>query len=138
MNKLLRAALALALGLVVPSMVVAQQLIDGWDRVKWGMTETEVRSAYGARLKTAGYRYPDTYGPYEVAATVAGYQFDAILQFGLTTKRLEKVFLVSKSGGPAKLVAVRSQLVRLYGNPTRVDERREVWSVRATVIDSIL
>lgn len=135
MNRVLRAALALALAVVAPSMVMAQQGVGGWDRVKWGMTEAEVRHAYAERLKPAGYLYPDTYGPYEVKVTVAGYQFDAVLQFGSTTKRLEKVFLASKGGGPAKLAAVRAQLVRLHGNPTRVDDRGAVWNLKATVIE---
>lgn len=130
----LPAALALALGLLVPSMATAQQNVDGWDRLKWGMSEAEVHSAYGVRLKAAGYRYADTYGPYEVESTLAGYQFDAIPQFGLTTKRLEKVFLASKGGGAVKVAAVRSQLLRLYGNPTRFDGR-DVWNLKTTVVE---
>jgi hypothetical protein len=122
---LLLAALTLALcGQTKPKDV------DGWDKIKWGMTITEARTAYDA---VAEPRRNDAWTLLELKPTKMG-DVEMGVQVGARqgTERISEVTLWSYFGlpssaslaGPRDFDTLRMMLIQKYGQPASEEEKR--------------
>jgi hypothetical protein len=106
------------------------QDISGWDKIHWGMTIAEARSAYGIDSKAESnadwtlltlnpVKMGDIQLSVQVGARRPGEKITLVrlwLYFGLPTS--------PSSGGPQDFDTLRTMLIQKYGRPAREETKR--------------
>jgi hypothetical protein len=104
--------------------------IDGWDKIKWGMTIAEARSAYGidAQPETKDNWTLLLLNPVKVAGVEMGVQVGARQGAGkISLVRLWSFFGLPSSApvaGPQDFDTLRTMLVQKYGHPASEEATR--------------
>ena len=151
MTKLLAAAMASLLVQVSVTAAVAQQDVPdvpGWQNLRWGMTEDDVRSALvGEQLTqlspTRSSDMPgDWIGPkekmyatFKIVIQLSNFTADAIPDFGRETRRLERVGI--RSSFLESYSTFRDLLSEKYGTPRTAGSllgNLLVWRFKTTTI----
>jgi hypothetical protein len=104
--------------------------VDGWDKVKWGMTLAEARSAYDVKTQPEGSDNWTllTLNPVKIADIQMGVQVAA--RHGsekITSVRLWSYFGLpssAPSAGPQDFDALRGMLIQKYGPPASEEAKR--------------
>lgn len=104
--------------------------VDGWDKIKWGMTMAEARAAYHAAAEP---KKDDTWtllalNPIKIGDVELGVQVGA--RHG--TEKISEVTLWSvfglpsaaPSAGPRDFDTLRTALIQKYGQPASEEEKR--------------
>ncbi len=100
--------------------------VYGWDKLKWGMTEEEVRSVYGEKIKIHKPKQDEKEGVYSgmelTGVETGGGEFRASLWMDSATKRLKKIVFVP-AGKPEgykraeTFINLEESLSAAYGDP---------------------
>jgi hypothetical protein len=104
--------------------------VDGWDKIRWGMTIAEVRSAYHIDTQpesndnwTLLKLNPVKMGGIELGVQVAARQSSS----KITSVRLWSYFGLPSSppsAGPQDFETLRTTLIQKYGRPTNEEAKR--------------
>lgn len=125
-----RVLLTALLLLIAGSVYAASKPSDvyGWDKLKWGMTGEEIKSAYDKDIKVHKARQDEKEGLYSdlelTGIAIGGVPFRASLWMNAATKKLTKIVFVPK-GEPAgyawaeTFIKVEEDLVSRYGDPDK-------------------
>ena len=120
-------ATALLLGLAVlwSGTANAREDVQGWDVLRWGMTQDEIESALGERaMRLPGrWLYGHAYADLAVEdVAVGGLTFTAYLQLNAESHRLQQVLLERRRTGavPGAFDALVDSLEDRYGPPDEV------------------
>lgn len=88
--------LAVIVATAVPIAAARPADVAGWEAARWGMTEAELQTAFGARLKrlAAPLRYGGAYARDMLPGVeIAGERFTAFFQMNAGSHRLQQVLL---------------------------------------------
>lgn len=125
--------------------------VYGWDKLKWGMTGEEIKSAFGKDIKVHKAREDEKEGLYSdlelTSATIGGEPFRASLWMDSSTKKLAKMVFVPK-GEPEgyawaeTFIKVEEDLASKYGDPDEEETSNDPgtsaerkWVFPSTVIE---
>lgn len=120
--------------------------VDGWNKLKWGMTEAEVAAAFP---NAAPFEHPNSSKCMRAIdpEDVLGYQFRIVLIFDCETKTLSNVSM-GPSGLRTRVVAVGimekvlDELKAKYGPPTKTKQSKTgatfTWIFPSTKIEMTL
>lgn len=121
--------------------------VDGWNKLKWGMTEAEVAAAFP---NAAPFDNPNSSKCMRAidSTDVLGYQFRVVFTFDCTTKELNRVSMGPAGQNLSKVAAVGAmeklldELKVKYGPPTKADhsrtDARYTWIFPSTEIELVL
>jgi hypothetical protein len=145
----------LALALILAAIVGAQEKpkdVDGWGKIKWGMTLDQVRAAYGDETTVESNEYWThlTLPPVKVGDIAL--KPSASAKHGskqITLIRLWESFGLpgnAPSAGPSDFETLRTLLIQKYGSPTGEESKREygdpvrmaLWTFSSTSIQLTL
>lgn len=100
--------------------------VYGWDKLKWGMTEEEVRSVYGDKIKIHKPKQDEKEGVYSgmelTGVEIGGGEFRASLWMDSGTEKLRKIVFVP-AGKPdgynraETFIGLEEGLADRYGDP---------------------
>lgn len=115
--------------------------IVGWDQARWGMTEDEVRHAFGER---AEHHEPVSYAAWYSTIQVAGVYFGEVeyaadMLFGKGNRQLSGINIrpvdASKiADGDLEFSRISKVLELKYGPPTKSDTTSSIWSFPSTTV----
>lgn len=100
--------------------------VDGWDGVRWGMTDEEVKEAFGSDAKMMEPREDAKEGLYSnillSSVKLGGQEFRASLWMDTDTKKLKKIVFVPKEQPEGyewaeTFIKLEESLVGKYGAP---------------------
>jgi len=100
--------------------------VDGWDGVRWGMTDEEVKAAFGSEARIMEPREDAKEGLYSnillSSVKLGGQEFRASLWMDSDTKKLKKIVFVPKEQPEGyewaeTFIKLEESLVGKYGAP---------------------
>ena len=125
--------------------------VYGWDKLKWGMTGEEIKSAYGKDIKVHKAREDANEGVFSnlelTGITIGGEPFRASLWMDKATKKLSKIVFVPKGetegyAWAQTFIKVEEDLVSKYGDPDKEETSNDPgtsaerkWEFPSTVIE---
>jgi hypothetical protein len=123
--------MALLMTFVVVAAVEPRD-VDGWGKIKWGMTVGQVKSAYGSQAERPDGENPDkekfvekliikklTVGDIEMKASIASLPgSDRIVRVSLSPTAP----LLTVGPGGAAYEDLKTSLIRKYGRPSNLDK----------------
>ncbi len=120
--------------------ICEESKMNGWGKVKWGMTETEVKKAEpNIEISDKGKSKDDDkdyYFPLTLKnVKIAGKDFAAQFRFAKNSKKLEAVALNPSGKTDSELFdSVSNLLISKYGKPTKMENNRQMGTQTQTWI----
>jgi len=127
------------------------QDVNGWEKLKWGMTGDEIKAAFGKDIKVHKPREDAGEGVYSelelTGLTIGGEPFRASLWMGIGTKKLSKIVFVPKVepegfAWAETFIKVEEDLISKYGDPSTEETSNDPgtsaerkWVFPSTVIE---
>ncbi|MFQ5572517.1 MAG: hypothetical protein ACE5G0_22820 [Rhodothermales bacterium] len=95
--------------------------VPGWQNIRWGMTESQVRSAVGRRPSEVIEEYADGYSPMKVPVHIRSHLLYAFPIFSNQTGRLVRVQIRPEAPAYGLWDALYEWLEERYGKPAERD-----------------
>jgi hypothetical protein len=121
--------------IVTGAALVAQPKdVDGWDKVKWGMTVAQAQAAYGSEARTWKQDYPNSLRPkardyderlFVRGLKIGGMKMVAAIETPIGSERVVEVKLTLDQGSrDSAYEALGTFLTQQYGQPSEVVKNR--------------